>query len=133
MHQNSLIADEVGIEVSDFKVIDFDSLCKLFKLCTCYERSWTVKEINFIAIVKIASRYQASVNNIEWVVDIMIIASFLKNVNEKESRGFEIIDTSALLILLQLSIVHLSFFEIFSSFNNFRICRKYGDWNTPIQ
>jgi len=29
------------------------------------------------------------------VVDIMIIASFLKNVNEKESRGFEIISVSA--------------------------------------
>ena len=127
MHQNSFIADKVGVKICNFKVIDKNCFIKFLNLRTSYICNSTIKKIYFVTFNKVSGGYPASVNNIEGVVDIMIIASFLKNVNEKESRGFEIIDTSALLILLQLSIVHLSFFEIFSSFNNFRICRKYGD------
>ena len=68
MHQNSLIADEVGIEVSDFKVINLYRLCQFFKLCTCYESRWTVNEVYLVTFNKIACCNPTSVNNIEWVV-----------------------------------------------------------------
>lgn len=54
-------------------VIISDSLCQFFKLCIIYKSSWAVNEINFIAIVKIASCNPTSVNNIEWGDELMYL------------------------------------------------------------
>ena len=68
MNKNRIIADEVGIIVSNFKVIDCDRLCEFFEFCACYESSFSAFEAEFVSLIEVACCYPASSLYVEWVV-----------------------------------------------------------------
>ena len=68
MHQNSFIADKVGVKICNFKVIDKNCFIKFLNLRTSYICNSTIKKIYFVTFNKVSGGYPTFINNIEWVV-----------------------------------------------------------------
>ena len=68
MHQNRHIANKIGIEILNLKIINLNRFIKFFNVWTSYKCCWTVNKVNFIANSKVSSSYPTFINNIEWMV-----------------------------------------------------------------